>query len=147
MYRLVDNPFENSTLKEELEAVIKAQEGATAMGGFLVTEYDQHFLPQLDKLAGVKRSGYRSSRNDGLVYGWTCEFGEIKALPGASYGIAIAIPFPGAQLPKALLEGKLWSVGEAVLDYSTRAITIKNGDVVVTFPSVNVNQADWTLLQ
>ena len=50
MYKLVDNPFENSTLKEELEAVIKAQERATAMGGFLVTEYDQHFLPQLDKL-------------------------------------------------------------------------------------------------
>jgi len=147
MYRLVDNPFENSTLKEELEAVFKAQERATAMGGFLVTEYDQHFLPQLDKLAGVKRSGYRSSRNDGLIYGWTCEFGEIKALPGAPYGVAIAIPFPGAQLPKPLLEGKLWSVGEAVLDYSTRTITIKNGDLVVTFPSVNINQADWTLLQ
>ena len=73
MYRLVDNPFENSTLKEELEAVIKAQERAMAMGGFLVTEYDQHFLPQLDKLAGVKRSGYRSSRNDGLIYGWICD--------------------------------------------------------------------------
>jgi len=101
MYRLVDNPFENSTLKEELEAVIKAQERATAMGGFLVTEYDQHFLPQLDKLAGVKRSGYRSSRNDGLIYGWTCEFGEIKALPGAPYGAQSPShsPAPNCQRP------------------------------------------------
>jgi len=147
MYSLVDRPFENSTLKEEIEAVIRAQERAKVTGGYLVTEYDQHFLPQLDKLAGVKRNSYRSSRGNGLIYDWTCEFGEIRALPGAPYGAAVIIPFSGAQLPKALREEKQWSVGEAVLDYSTRAIAIRNGDLVITFPSVNVNQADWTLLQ
>ena len=147
MYNLVDRPFENERLKEEIGAITRAQQRAAEMGGFLVTEYDQHFLPKLDKLEGVKRSSYRSNQDSGLIYNWTCEFGTVKTLPGAPYGMAVLIPFPGAQLPKALQEVKAWTVGEAVLDYSTRTITIQNGDTVITFPSVNVAGADWQQLQ
>jgi hypothetical protein len=68
MYDLVDKPFVNERLKEEVDAIVRAQERAAEMGGFLVTEYDQHFLPRLETLEGVKRSSYRSSRDDGLIY-------------------------------------------------------------------------------
>ena len=147
MYDLVDKPFENERLKEEIEAIAQAQQRAAEMGGFLVTEYDQHFLPRLEKLEGVKRSSYRSSRNDGLIYDWTCEWGTLKAIPGAPYGVAVAVPFPGALLPKALQEVKTWTVGEAVLDYSARTVAIQSGDTVITFPSVSVAEADWKQLQ
>lgn len=147
MYNLVDRPFENERLKDELNAIAQAQQRALEMGGVLVTEYDQHYLPGLESLEGVKRSSYRTSRADGLIYDWTCEFGAIKALPGAPYGVAVVIPSPGARLPKDLQEAKTWAVSEAVLDYSTRTITVQDGDTFITFPSVNVAEVDWKQLQ
>ncbi len=146
MYSLVDQPFENSTLKEELEALIQAQAQAADMGGFLVTESDKHFLPRLEKLAGVKRSAYRGNRSNSLVYEWTCEFGEVRPVPGAPYGCGELLPFTGAKLPKDLQEAKQWSLGEAALDYSTRTVTIRSGELVITFPSVNLAMAGWTML-
>jgi hypothetical protein len=146
MYKLVDRPFENERLKEEIEAINLAQKRAAEMGGYLVTEYATHFLPRLETLEGIKRN-FRARKESELIYDWDCELGTLKALPGAPYGVAVLIPFPGAQLPKALQEVKVWTVAEAVLDYSTRTITIQNGDSLITFPCVDVSVAEWQQLQ
>ncbi len=149
MYPLVDHPFENERLKEELEAIANAQARAIAQGGVLVTEYDQHYLPQLEKIKGVRKLSYSrySSGDSSLIYGWECEFGVIQSLPGAPYGVAVVIPHPGVDLPDVLRDAKTWNVGEAVLDYSTRTVAIRDGETVITFPSVNVGEVEWKLLQ
>lgn len=147
MYDLVDRPFENEQVKEEIDDITNAQQRAAEMGGVLVTEFDMNFLPRLEELEGVERSTYRSGNGSGLMFDWTCEFGAVEALPDAPFGVAVVIPSPGAQLPKSLQDIKMWSAGEAVLDYSNRTITIQNGDTVITFSSVNVAGSDWTMLK
>lgn len=147
MYRLIDAPYEDLKLKETLEALALAKERAEEMGGFLVSEYDQHFLPRLDNLEGVRRATIRSNRDSGLIFAWECDFGQVKALPDAPYGVAVLIPAPGAELPKALQEARSWASGEGLLDYSTRAISIRSGETVITFPSVDIAQEEWKLLQ
>jgi hypothetical protein len=52
MYELVDRPFENERVKEEIDAITQAQQRAAEMGGVLVTEFDTHFLPRLENLEG-----------------------------------------------------------------------------------------------
>jgi hypothetical protein len=146
MYDLVDRPFENDSIREDVSAITEAQERATVMGGYLVSEYANHFLPKLESLEGVSRRGTRPSGND-LLYGWDCSFGTLKPLPGSPYGCAVLIPFPGAELPQALQEEKLWTAAEAVLDYSTRTISVQAGDSLITFSSVNPAIASYTLLR
>jgi hypothetical protein len=138
MYSLVETPYEDERLKTELEAIAQAQRQAKEIGGFLVTEFDKLFLPSVTKLEGVTRGSYSSHTDTGLVFNWACEFGEIKALPGGPHGTAIIVPSPGASLPQPLLDEKEWKLGEAVLDYSTRTVMIKDGDALITFPSVEV---------
>jgi len=147
MYDLVDRSFENSSIREEVSAITDAQKRATEMGGYLVSEYANHFLPKLETLEGVSRRGYRPNGDDGLLYGWDCSFGTLKPLPGSPYGCAVLIPFRGAELPNALQEEKLWTVGEAVLDYSTRTVSVQAGDSLITFSSVNPAVASYTLLR
>jgi len=137
MYSLVENPYEDEILKAELEAIAQAQLRAREMGGFLVTEFDKHFLPSITKLEEVKRGPYNSHTDTGLVFNWVCDFGEIKALPGAPHGVAVLVPHEGAAVPQLLMDEKQWKVCEAVLDYSTRTVIIKDGETVVTFPTVD----------
>lgn len=145
MYQLVDQPFVNEQIRNEITDIVAAQERATAMGGILVTEYEKYFLPRLEELEGVKRSSYRPNHNNGLLYDWDCKFGVVKALPDAPFGTAILVPFPGAQLTEGLKDAKAWALVQAELDYSTRTITIKNGETVTTFPSVDIGLAGWQL--
>ena len=145
MFELVDKPFANEQMRVEITDIVAAQERATAMGGILVTEYEKYFLPRLEKLEGVKRSSYRPNHNNGMLYDWTCKFGTVKALPDAPVGTLILAPFPGAQLPEGLKDAKAWALVQAELDYSTRTITIKNGETVITFPSVDIGLAGWQL--
>ena len=143
MFELVDKPFMNEQMRSEIADIVAAHDRATEMGGILVTEYDKYFLPRLEELEGVKRSSYRPNHNNGLLYDWNCKFGVVKPLPGAPFGTAILVPFPGAQLPEKLKDVKAWALVQAELDYSTRTITIKNGETVITFPSVDVGLAGW----
>jgi hypothetical protein len=145
MYELVDNPFVNKQMNSEVAEILAAQERAQALGGFLVSEYDKYFLPRLAELKGVKRGTYRPNYNNGLLYNWICEFGTVKALPDAPYGTATLVPFPGAQLPEELKDAKAWTLAQAELDYSTRTITIKNDETVITFPSIDIGLAGWQL--
>ncbi|MCX6984114.1 MAG: hypothetical protein NT118_05085, partial [Lentisphaerae bacterium] len=78
MYELVDQPFVNEQIRNEITDIVAAQERATAMGGILVTEYEKYFLPRLEELEGVKRSSYRPNHNNGLLYDWDCKFGVVK---------------------------------------------------------------------
>jgi len=147
MYELVDQPFVNEQIRNEITDIVAAQERATAMGGILVTEYEKYFLPRLEELEGVKRSSYRPNHNNGLLYDWDCKFGVVKPLPNAPFGTAILVPFPGAQLTEGLKDAKAWALVQAELDYSTRTITIKNGETVTTFPSVDIGLAGWQLIR
>lgn len=139
MYELIDQPFENKSLKAEVEAITAAQERASNMGGVLIAEYKRHYIPVLDEIVGVKQSQYRSGGNNGLLYEWACDFGTVQSLPGAPYGTAVIVPFPDAKLPDVLRENYSRTLVEAVLDYSTRTITIKSGETVITFPTVNIS--------
>ena len=138
MYSLVESPYEDERLKAELEAITQAQLRAKEMGGILVTEFDKHFLPSITNLEDVTRGPYNPLTHTGLVFNWVCNFGEIKALSDAPHGLAVLVPHAGAALPQPLIDEKMWKVCEAILDYSTRTVTIKEGETVITFPSVDV---------
>jgi hypothetical protein len=50
-------------------------------------------------------------------------------------------------LPEKLKDVKAWALVQAELDYSTRTITIKNGETVITFSSVDIGLAGWQLIR
>ena len=146
MHSLIEEPFERESVKEELEELAPLWEQARAQGGILVSEYSQRGVPCLDGIEGVERVSFRQRSNSDLNYEWKCRFGEVRGIPDAPYGLAMLIPFPGAALPKELQEAGPWSAEEAVLDLSTRAVSIKSGETLITFPNVDVRDPGYRLL-
>ncbi len=132
-------PYEDEYIKERIEELRTAQREAAASGKILVSSYEQFWLPALNDLPDVDYQGRDR---------YTAPYGKFEPVPNVPFhGALWFTPFPGAELPPALMNIKEWMPGCAVVDMNARMVNIKVDEVEITFTSINVGLNAQELLR
>lgn len=123
-------PYEDEYIKERIEELRTAQKEAATSEKILVSSYEQFWLPALNDQPDVEYQGRDR---------YTAPYGKFEPVPNVPFhGALWFTPFPGAELPPALMNIKEWMPGCAVVDMNARTIRIQVEEIEITFTSINM---------
>ena len=132
-------PYEDEYLKERIEELRQAQKEAAARGCMLVAPYEQLWLPALTDLPDVEY------QNRDL---YLAPYGKFEAAPDVPFhGALWFTPKPGAELPPALQNIVEWQPVSVSVDMNARMAKIQQGEVEITFTSLNLSLSAHELLR
>ncbi len=132
-------PYEDEYIKERIEELRTAQKEAATSEKILVSSYEQFWLPALNDQPDVEYQGRDR---------YTAPYGKFEPVPNVPFhGALWFTPFPGAELPPALMNIKEWMPGCAVVDMNARTIRIQVEEIEITFTSINVGLNAQELLR